>query len=295
MVGLTVALATFACFALILYVLRNAGLGAAVAPVEDAPYTARSLVSPAERSFFGVLDRAVGDRALILVKVRLGDILAVRPGLSRSSRASAWNRIRQKHVDFVLCSRTTLDVLAAVELDDASHGAPARRNRDLFVDRALAAGGIPVHRFSARGAYSVHEVRRVLDLALLKGSGSLTSTPGIEPLLPPAEQVGPAGEWPELDQRGRGAEAAGPRGGTGTAAPSAPRAREAAVLGHIHGDAAPATQTVIASGPVAVLEGLGGCPRCGAALVERTAKRGANAGAVFLACSAFPACRYTAP
>ncbi|MCZ8528615.1 restriction endonuclease [Alteromonas sp. PRIM-21] len=35
------------------------------------------------------------------------------------------------------------------------------------------------------------------------------------------------------------------------------------------------------------------CPRCGSALVERQAKRGANAGNSFLGCSSFPTCRYT--
>jgi restriction system protein len=35
------------------------------------------------------------------------------------------------------------------------------------------------------------------------------------------------------------------------------------------------------------------CPNCGSALVERTAKRGPNAGNTFLGCSNFPNCRYT--
>ena len=35
------------------------------------------------------------------------------------------------------------------------------------------------------------------------------------------------------------------------------------------------------------------CPRCGSGLVERQAKRGANAGNSFLGCSSFPKCRYT--
>lgn len=37
------------------------------------------------------------------------------------------------------------------------------------------------------------------------------------------------------------------------------------------------------------------CPRCGAALVLRTAKKGANAGNRFYGCSAFPKCRYMMP
>ena len=34
------------------------------------------------------------------------------------------------------------------------------------------------------------------------------------------------------------------------------------------------------------------CPRCGSELIERQAKRGANAGNTFMGCSAFPKCRY---
>ncbi len=35
------------------------------------------------------------------------------------------------------------------------------------------------------------------------------------------------------------------------------------------------------------------CPRCGGELVERIAKKGANAGNSFLGCSTFPKCKYT--
>jgi len=35
------------------------------------------------------------------------------------------------------------------------------------------------------------------------------------------------------------------------------------------------------------------CPKCGAALLPRVAKKGANAGGRFLGCSAYPKCRYT--
>lgn len=35
------------------------------------------------------------------------------------------------------------------------------------------------------------------------------------------------------------------------------------------------------------------CPKCGSALIERTAKSGSRAGLRFLACTAFPKCRFT--
>lgn len=36
------------------------------------------------------------------------------------------------------------------------------------------------------------------------------------------------------------------------------------------------------------------CPKCGGALIRRTAKSGANAGQAFLGCANFPKCRHTA-
>jgi predicted RNA-binding Zn-ribbon protein involved in translation (DUF1610 family) len=35
------------------------------------------------------------------------------------------------------------------------------------------------------------------------------------------------------------------------------------------------------------------CPKCGSKLVERTAKKGPNAGSAFLGCEDFPQCRFT--
>ena len=108
------------------------------------------LFSPAERSFFGVLEQAVWGRYRVLGKVRLGDLVQPAKGLSAGKRTGAWNRIHQKHVDIVLCQPDTLAVAGVVELDDASHRRKDRAERDEFVDKALSTAGIPivVHSFS---------------------------------------------------------------------------------------------------------------------------------------------------
>lgn len=45
--------------------------------------------------------------------------------------------------------------------------------------------------------------------------------------------------------------------------------------------------------PQVTIEKIKVCPRCSGELVERTAKRGANAGNTFLGCANFPRCPYT--
>jgi hypothetical protein len=128
----------------------------------DLPYrTAGPLLTPAERSFYGVLCQAVETRYTVFAKVRLGDVLAVPHGTPRF-----WthrNRIDRKHVDFLLCAPRDLTPLLAVELDDASHDRADRRDRDAFVDKAFAAADVPILRVSAQRGYAPGEIRGLIE------------------------------------------------------------------------------------------------------------------------------------
>jgi hypothetical protein len=126
----------------------------------DYPYQkAGSLFSPAERSFLGVLDGAIGDRCRVLGKVRLADVISPIRGLSKSDWQKAFNRIGSKHVDFVLCKKDDLSLVCAIELDDSSHKKGERKTRDDFLEKALNASSFPFIRFAARVSYNVREVK----------------------------------------------------------------------------------------------------------------------------------------
>lgn len=123
------------------------------------------LLSPAERSFFGVLQQAVASNYQIFAKVRLADIVKPVRNPSRSGWQSALNRITGKHVDFVLCDTARLGIVAVIELDDRSHQRFERGMRDSLVDSALKDARIPILRVPARHAYSAAEIReQVLNL-----------------------------------------------------------------------------------------------------------------------------------
>ncbi len=127
------------------------------------PYRARpSLVTRNELRFYAALRRAAGTRFAIAVKVRLADIITC-PG-------AAWSMgygrlIAQKHLDFVLCDPETLRIVLAFEVDDRTHERPDRRLRDLFVDRAMAAAGVPLVRVRAAATYSPRAIERLLSAA----------------------------------------------------------------------------------------------------------------------------------
>ena len=124
---------------------------------------AGALLSPAELSFFSVLDLAVGDSAHIVVKVRVADLLRPHKGMTRSNWQKAFNSISSKHIDFVICDKTNLKPLCAIELNDKSHQRKNRRLRDEFITKAFASARVPLEFIIARRAYSAERIREQLE------------------------------------------------------------------------------------------------------------------------------------
>ncbi|HEX3627185.1 MAG TPA: DUF2726 domain-containing protein [Verrucomicrobiae bacterium] len=128
-----------------------------------ARYQAVPLLSPAEQSFFRVLQQVIAQAYSIFPKVRLADIISPGKSSSRSGWRFAFNRIASKHVDFVLCDPQSLRVVGVIELDDSTHRRFERGIRDWVVDSALGDAAIPVFRFPAARSYSLVQIRQQLE------------------------------------------------------------------------------------------------------------------------------------
>jgi very-short-patch-repair endonuclease len=136
----------------------------------ESPYQKEpTLFTPAERSFLGVLEQALGNEFRIMGKVRLADVLKVKPGLDGSARQRAFNKIQSKHLDFVACDPNDLSIQFAVELDDKSHDRSDRQNRDAFLDQAMEKAGLPIIRFAVKKGYSVQEIHDTIASRLNQG------------------------------------------------------------------------------------------------------------------------------
>lgn len=124
---------------------------------EILPYTSRiTLLTDGERRFFcGGLRPAIGERFLVSFKVRLADVITVD-----CWRSSFGRKIAQKHLDFVLLSPTATRIMAAVELNDATHRLARRQQRDEFVRTALGSAQIPFVSFSVYRNYKPAVIRR---------------------------------------------------------------------------------------------------------------------------------------
>ena len=119
-------------------------------------------LSPAERSFFGVLQSAVGDNGIVLAKVRIADVIAPSKTADKAKWQRSFNRISAKHFDFLVCTADSVDPVVAVELDDKSHQSKSARARDQAKDDAAYSAGLPLMRIAADRAYSTNQVRAEL-------------------------------------------------------------------------------------------------------------------------------------
>jgi hypothetical protein len=138
------------------------------------PYRLRDdFLSPAEFSFYKVLSSLVGARLTIQSKVRLADVFFVaRP----NENAGFFNRIAQKHLDFLVCDSSTMKPLFGIELDDSSHKRNDRQERDVFVENVCQVAGLPLLRVPVQREYNSREIAaQIAPLLKDKVSAPVTS------------------------------------------------------------------------------------------------------------------------
>ena len=127
---------------------------------DDRVYSRNNvLFSPAERSFLEVLEQAIGDTYRIFGKVHVASVASVSPQTQRGGWRRAYDRIRDRHFDYVLCDIGDLTIAAIVELDDSPRRREDGRGRGEFPDNLCRSIELPLIRFIAQRAYSIHEVR----------------------------------------------------------------------------------------------------------------------------------------
>jgi hypothetical protein len=136
------------------------------------PYRLRDdFLSPAEFSFYKVLSSILGGRWTIQSKVRLADIFFVaRP----NENIAFFNRIAQKHLDFLVCDSASMKPVFGIELDDSSHKRNIRQARDEFVENVCKTAGLPLLRVPVRREYNSREIAAQISPLLKTNLENLT-------------------------------------------------------------------------------------------------------------------------
>ena len=121
-------------------------------------YQKRWLFSYNEKAFYQDLKQFADDNNLVLLaKVRLLDLIEPRKG--QDGYKTYFYKVQAKHVDFVLCA-PNLVAKYIIELDDASHEADDRQERDNFVGTALTSCGYKILHMRAFDPASLNNLIR---------------------------------------------------------------------------------------------------------------------------------------
>lgn len=144
-----------------------------------------SLFSPVERSFLGLLEKAVQNEYRIINRVKLADVLEVRDVAADKNRRSILLKLNAKYLDYVLCNPETMQVIAVLDLVNTHNKEGHKAVPDWFVSGALEAAGVPYLRIGIKAGYSVIELQAALAAKLGKPA------PKAEPLLKGLVKRGP--------------------------------------------------------------------------------------------------------
>jgi hypothetical protein len=155
--------------ALLLAVAILRGFRGLLGPAPLPYFSKDRLLSKGELAFYRVLRQVVPPTLSTSMKVRLCDVIGCTGAGWRSGFGA---KISQKHIDFVLVDAATTDIRLAIELDDRTHQRADRRDRDTFVDRALATAGVPILRVPAAARYEPAALKGEVHAALRRAGGA---------------------------------------------------------------------------------------------------------------------------
>ena len=116
----------------------------------------KALLTPNEAAFYVELRKIIPPQRDISCKCRLEDLMGI-PQNAPNKHAQR-NRIKSRHVDFVIFDPQTGNVDYVIELDDSSHRPPKKQCEDQFKNMLFAQIGVLLIRIKARQAYNSSEV-----------------------------------------------------------------------------------------------------------------------------------------
>jgi len=123
-------------------------------PVAVSSADIPSLLTEPELACFNKLYEVAGKEFHVMAKVALSDLAIVKRGVDRALLEKVSRN--HHHIDFVLCTRESMSVSCAIELQDLGR-------KDIGLGDLLIQVGIPVFKLPRKTSYSMPEIRKILE------------------------------------------------------------------------------------------------------------------------------------
>lgn len=140
---------------LAILVLRGRKKSGAPEPIAVSSADIPPLLTPPELACFNALYEVAGKEYHVMAKVSLSDIAIVKRGVDKQLLDKVAKD--HHHIDFVLCTRDTISVTCAIELQDAS-----TIGKEVGPAEVLRQVGLPVFNLPRKTSYAATEVRKIL-------------------------------------------------------------------------------------------------------------------------------------
>jgi len=121
-----------------------------------------SILSAMERSFLKVLEPMLGDKYLIYAKVRLVDIIKIRPKPDHELSAETMAKINNTTVSFVLCNTWDHSIAGIIDLANKTRTTSDDDMPDDFIDNAALEAELPLVRVPSRLQYNPEDISDIL-------------------------------------------------------------------------------------------------------------------------------------
>lgn len=139
-----------------LLIAKRLGLLRTGAPSVWPFYVKRPLTQP-EQVLYHRLVKALPEH-IVLAQVQVSRVLGIKKG----ANVHEWNnRINRLSYDFVVCTMDST-VIAAIELDDSTHGRSSRTRTDDKKNKATADAGLKMIRWHVRSLPDESAIRQAL-------------------------------------------------------------------------------------------------------------------------------------
>ena len=92
-------------------------------------------------------------------KVRLADLLLLKPDLGGKARVKAYEKICHDSIDFVLCDKKTGKIIAALQLYSDQEKIEKQMRKSVFLQNTLKTVDLPFLSFKESLSYNSSELR----------------------------------------------------------------------------------------------------------------------------------------